>query len=396
MGRLPRSGNALTLCLVALFASSAANVMAAKSAAPDQKPEAPPAVEKVKWGEADGKEVDLYTLQNKNGLVAKVTNYGAILVELRTPDRDGKLGDIVVGYDNLADFIKKTPYFGATVGRVCNRISGAQFELDGKTYKLAANNGPNSLHGGNKGWDKVVWDAEPMKTKDGQAVKLTYLSKDGEEGYPGNVKVTTIYTLTNDNQLRVEMSATTDQATPLNMCHHTYWNLHGQPEGGPTGDILDHELTLHADKFTPGLPPDGTVKPVAGTPFDFRKPKPIGQDLKAAGSPGMDAPIGYDQNWIVNGSPNKLRPVAKVHDPKTGRVLAVESNQPGVQFYSGIFMDGKTKGKGQVHNQYTGLCIETQKFPNSINVPAWKKEVVLRPGQTYKQVITHKFSADKK
>jgi len=351
-------------------------------------------IEKVKWGEADGKEVDLYTLRNKNGLIAKVTNYGGILVELHAPDKKGKLGDIVVGYDNLADYIKKTPYFGATVGRVCNRISNAQFELDGKTYKLAANNGTNSLHGGNKGWDKVVWEAETMETPEGPAVKFSYLSKDGDEGYPGNVHATSTYTLTNDNALRVEMGATTDKATPLNMCHHTYWNLHADPPSGPAGDILDHELTIHADKFTPGLPPDGTVKPVAGTPFDFTKPKPIGRDLKAAGSPGAGAPIGYDENWIVNGDPNALRPVATVKDPKSGRVLTVEANQPGVQFYSGIFMDGSTKGKGRVHAQYTGMCLEAQKFPNSINVPAWRKDVILRPGQTYKHIISHKFSAE--
>lgn len=389
MRRTVRSAHGLVVWLSVLLAASAAEAKAKKEIPPAGK-----RIERVKWGEADGKEVDLYTLENKHGLVAKVSSYGGILVEMRTPDRDGKIGDIVVGYRDLADFIKKTPYFGATVGRVCNRIANAQFELDGKVYKLAANNGPNTLHGGVKGWDKVVWDAQAIETPEGPSVKLSYLSKDGEEGFPGNVKATTTYTLTNDDQLRVEMTATTDKATPINMCHHTYWNLHASADGGPTGDILDHELTLHADKYTPGLPPDGVVKPVAGTPFDFTKPKPIGRDLKAAGSPGMNAPIGYDENWIVNGDPNALRPVGRVKDPQSGRVLAVESNQPGVQFYSGIFMDGSTKGKGRVHSQYTGMCLEAQKFPNAINVPAWKKDVVLRPGQTYKHVIVHKFSAE--
>lgn len=383
-----------TLRLRMSLAVFVAGTLAAGAAMAKGKQDAAKPVDKVKWGEADGKQVDLYTLKNKNGLIAKITNYGAIVVEVRTPDKKGKLGDIVVGYDNLAAFIKKTPYFGATVGRVCNRIANAQFELDGKTYKLAANNGPHSLHGGTKGWDKVVWDAEAIESADGPAVKLTYLSKDGEEGYPGNVNATTVYTLTEDNQLRVEMTATTDKPTPLNMCHHTYWNLHAAPKGGPTGDIRDHELTLFADKYTPGLPPDGTVKPVADTPFDFTKPKPIGRDLKAAGSPGMDAPIGYDSNWIVNGTPNELRPVAKLKDPKSGRVMTVDANQPGVQFYSGIFMDGSTKGKGRTHAQYTGLCLEAQKFPNAINIPAWKKDVVVRPGETYKHVITHKFSVE--
>src|SRR4051812_4000522 len=219
------------------------------------------AIDKTKWGEADGKEVDLYTLTNKHGLVAKISNYGAIITELWTPDRKGKMGDVVFGYESLAEYQKKTPYFGATVGRVGNRIANAKFELDGKTYKLAANNGPHHLHGGNKGWDKVVWDAEPQETAAGPALKLTYVSKDGEEGYPGTVTATTVYTLTNDNELKVEMSATTDKATPLNMVHHTYWNLHG----GTEGDIQDELLTLNADKYTPGMPPDGKIAPVAGT-----------------------------------------------------------------------------------------------------------------------------------
>lgn len=347
-------------------------------------------IQKMKWGEADGKEVDLYILANKKGLVAKVTNYGAIVVGLDVPDRKGKMGDVVVGYDNLADFVSKTLYFGATVGRVGNRIANARFELDGNTYKLAANNGPHHLHGGQKGWDKVVWDAEAMATWNGPAVKLTYVSKDGEEGYPGTVKAATTYTLTNDNELRVAMEATTDKATPINMVHHTYWNLHG----GSEEDIQNHELTLYADKYTPGMPPQGTVLAVAGTPFDFTKPKPIGRDLKTAGSPGAGAPIGYDSNWIVNGDPGTLRPVAKLKEPKSGRVMTVEANQPGVQFYSGIFMDGSTKGKGRVHTQYGGLCIETQKFPNSINVPAWKKDAVLTPGQTYRHVMIYKFTTE--
>jgi len=345
---------------------------------------------KANWGEADGKEVELYTLTNKNGLVAKITNYGAILVALDVPDRNGKMGDVVVGYDNLADFVKKSLHFGATVGRVGNRIANARFELDGKTYKLVANSGSNHLHGGQKGWDKVVWDGEVVETSNDPAVKLAYVSKDGEEGYPGTVKATTTYTLTNDNELRVEMEATTDKATPINMVNHTYWNLHG----GPEEDIRDHELTLYADNYTPGMPPQGVVVPVAGTPFDFTKPKPIGRDLEAAGSQAVGAPIGYDSNWIVNGDPSTLRPVAKLRDPKSGRVMTVGANQPGVQFYSGTSMDGSTRGKGGTHTQYCALCIETQKFPNAINVPAWRKDAVLRPGQTYRHVMIHKFTIE--
>jgi len=390
MVRVHRSGFWMSAVGAAalLLAGAGETMLAAKTkkAAPD-KGAAKKAIEKVKWGEADGKEVDLYTLTNKNGLVAKISNYGAIISELHVPDAKGKMGDIVLGYDNLADYIKKTPYFGCTVGRVGNRIANAKFELEGKTYKLAANNGPHHLHGGNKGWDKNVWDAEPMETPAGPALKLTLTSKDGDEGYPGTVHATTVYTLTNENELRVEMSATTDKATPLNMVHHTYWNLHGDTES----DIQDEVLTIYADKYTPGMPPDGKIVPVAGTPFDFTKPKAIGKDLKAAGSPGMGAPIGYDSNWIVNGDPHAMRPVAKVEDPKTGRTMTVEADQPGVQFYAGIFMDGSTKGKGRTHTQYSAFCVETQKFPNSINVAAWKNEVVLRPGQTYKHVMVHKF-----
>ncbi len=349
------------------------------------------AIDQAKWGEVDGKEVSLYTLTNKNGLIAKITNYGAIVNELQVPDKKGKLGDIVFGYDNVADYVKKTPYFGATVGRICNRVAGAQFTLEGKTYKLAANNGPNNLHGGKKGWDKVIWTAEPQETPNGPALKLTYVSKDGEEGFPGTVTATTVYTLTNDNELKVDMSATTDKTTIVNMCHHSYFNLHGSTEG----DIQDHKLTLFADKYTPGLPPDGKVAPVAGTPFDFTKPKLIGKDLKAAGSPGMDAPIGYDSNWIVNGDPKKMRPVARLEDPKSGRVMTVDADQSGVQFYAGIFMDGTTKGKGRTHAQYSALCIETQQFPNAINVPAWKDQVILKPGQTYTHNMIHKFTTTK-
>jgi len=349
-------------------------------------------IQKATWGEVDGKLVDLYTLTNNNGLIAKVTNYGALVVELQVPDRDGRLGDVVLGYDKLADYLEKTPYFGATVGRVGNRIANAQFELAGKTYKLAANNAPHSLHGGARGWDKVVWDAQAIETPRGPALKLTYVSKDGEEGYPGTVTAVTTYTLTDKNELAIEEAATTDKTTIVNIVHHSYFNLHG----GTEGDVLDHVLTMFADRYTPGMPPDGKVVAVAGTPFDFRKPKPIGKDLTAAGSPGMGAPAGYDNNWVVNGSPDKLRPVARFEEPKSGRVMTVTSNQPGVQFYAGLFLDGSTKGKGRVHNQYTGLCFEPQKFPNAINVPAWKKQMILKPGQTYRNTMIYGFTIQKK
>ena len=292
----------------------------------------------------------------------------------------------MLGLDTLAEYQKNDPHLGSTVGRVGNRIANATFELDGKTYKLAANNGKHHLHGGIKGWDKHLWTAAPSETPDGPSLKLTLVSKDGDEGYPGTVTATTTYTLTNDNELRIEMSAITDKPTVVNMVHHTYWNL----TGATTGDIKDHVLTLYADQYTPGLPPDGKVLPVAGTPFDFTKGKPIGRDLMKTG----DKPPGYDSNWIVNGEPNALRPVARVSDPKSGRVMTIEANQPGAQLYTSNYMDGTTKGKGRVHTQHAAFCIETQKFPNSINVPAWKNEAILRPGQTYKHVMLVKFSAE--
>jgi aldose 1-epimerase len=296
------------------------------------------------------------------------------------------MGDVVLGWDTLADYQKNDPHLGSTVGRVGNRIANAKFELDGKTYKLAANNGVHHLHGGVKGWDKLNWTAAPSETPDGPSLKLTLVSKDGDEGYPGTVTATTTYTLTNDNELRIEMTATTDKPTIVNMVHHTYWNL----SGDTTGEIKQDVLTLYASQYTPGLPPDGKVLPVAGTPFDFTKGKPLGQDLMKTG----DKPPGFDSNWVVDGDAHALRPVAKVVDPKSGRVMTLAANQPGVQLYTSNYMDGKTKGKGRVHAQHSAFCLETQKFPNSINVPAWKNEEVLRPGQTYKHVMLLKFSTE--
>jgi aldose 1-epimerase len=359
--------------------------------APAAEPAKPSPIAKASWGTVDGKEVNLYTLTNANGLTMKVTNYGGIITELWVPDKAGKKVDVVLGYDKLDDYTKNNPYFGAIIGRVANRIKDAKFKLEGKDYKLEANNGKNSLHGGKKGWDKVVWDAETMDTPDGPSIKLTYTSKDGEEGYPGTVKATNVYTWTNKNELKVEMSATTDKTTIVNMAHHSYWNLAGHD----SGSILEHEVTINADKYTPGDPltlvVGGQIKPVKGTPWDFTKAKPIGKDLKAAGG----KPTGFDANWIVNGDPHTMREAVRFKDPKSGRVMVVEGDQPGVQFYSGNFLDGSIKGKGGVtYNQYQAICVETQKFPNSVNVPAWQKEVILKPGDTYKSTMVHKFSAE--
>src|SRR5262245_19521115 len=343
-------------------------------------------IEKASYGTVDGKPVDIYTLTNTKGAVAKITNYGAIVTELHMPDKAGKMADVVWGFDNVDDYVKKSPYFGAIVGRVANRIKNATFTLDGKEYKLNANNAPHHLHGGKKGWDKVIWEAEPKETKDGPSLKLTHVSKDGEENYPGTVTATATYTLTNDNELKIEMSATTDKTTLINMAHHSYWNLAGN------GTILDHELTIPADKWTPSvdLVPDGKVLPVKGTPMDFTVAKPIGRDLKAVGG----KPVGYDHNWVVNGEPHVMRLMAKLKDPKSGRVMTITADQPGLQFYSGNFMDGTTKGKGVTHVQYSALCLESQKFPNSVNIPAWREEVILKPGQTYKHTMIHKFTTE--
>jgi aldose 1-epimerase len=370
----------------------------AAAAAPSSEPataavKPAPAVAKADWGTVDGKTVQLYTLTNKNGLQMKVSNYGTIVTELHVPDRNGKLADVVLGYDTVDEYVKATPYFGATVGRIANRIKNAEFKLDGKSYKLYANNGPHNLHGGKKGWDKVIWDAEPRETPSGPEIHFKYTSKDGEEGFPGTVNASVVYALNDKNEFVVTMEATTDKPTIVNMAHHTYWNLGGQG----SGTIKDHELTLFADQFTPSAPvpngdpvPDGTVKPVKGTPYDFTVAKPIGKDLEAVGG----KPIGFDHNWIVNGEPNKLRPNARVKDPKSGRVLTLEADQPGIQFYSGKFLDGSNQGKGSTYHQYDGFCLETQKFPNAINVPAWKDQVILKPGQTYRHVMVHRFSVE--
>jgi aldose 1-epimerase len=372
-------------------AAPAPSAAGANSTAAGEKtlPAAPAAIQKAPFGKHEDKDVELYTLTNKNGLVLKATNYGATVTELFVPDRQGKLADVVLGFDNLAGYETGGAFFGATVGRVANRIRGAKFLLDGKTIQLVASDPPHSLHGGKKGWDKVVWSAETLESPEGPAVVFTYVSKDGEEGYPGSVTARTTYTLTHQNEFKVVMEATTDKPTLVNMAHHSYWNL----AGFAAGTILEHELTLFADNYTPGDPivPTGAVKPVKGTPYDFTTAKAVGRDLSATGS----KPPGYDNNWLVNGDPHALRPVARLRDPKSGRVLTLEADQPGVQLYTGNYLDGKTPSKGgRSPAQYGALCLETQKVPNSINVPAWKNEVILRPGQAYKHVMIHRFSAE--
>ena len=340
------------------------------------------------FGTVDGQEVSLYTLRNAKGLVLKVSNYGAAVIELDLPDRNGKMADVVGGFESFEPYTLATnPHFGGVVGRVANRIKHAEFELDGKKYKLADNDHGNSLHGGNKGFDRVVWSAQPSQSAGGVALQLSYSSKSGEENYPGKLDVTVTYTLNDDDELRIEMKASTDQTTIVNLAQHTYWNL----AGVGSGTIRNHELTLYADQYTPGDPvPNGTTKGVTGTPFDFTTAKLIGKDLDATGG----KPIGYDHNYVVRGNPSQLRPVAKVKEPTSGRVMTLSADQPGVQFYTGNFMDGSLKGKGTTYQQYAMLCLETQRFPNSINVPAWREQVILKPGQPYTHTMVETFTTE--
>jgi len=340
---------------------------------------------------ADGESVDLYTLTNANGLVAKVTNYGAILTQLLVPDRNGNFGDVVQGYDTLDGYIQDTSYFGSIVGRVGNRIAKGKFTLDGKEYTLAKNEKDvNHLHGGDVGFNKVVWDSSEVRKADAVGVKLTYLSKDGEEGYPGNFTCTVFYTLTNNDELRIDYEATTDKPTVHNVTHHGYFNLAGQGSGA----ILSHELTIDADNITPvdkDLIPTGKLMPVAGTPFDFNKATAIGarinqddQQLKFGG--------GYDHNWALNNSDGSYAKVGSLYDSGSGRVMDIYTTEPGLQFYSGNFLDGTSTGKGgKVYEHRYALCLETQHFPDSANQPEFPS-VVLRPGETYKSTTAFKFS----
>jgi aldose 1-epimerase len=372
-----------------------------RSRAPGRAAGGKEGVQKMAFGKTpDGKAVNMYVLTNTNGMKARIITYGATLTELDVPDRDGKLADVVLGFDTLAGYVKGHPYFGSTVGRVANRIAGGKFTLNGKEYKLAKNNGPNTLHGGHKGFDKVVWQAEPVGTADGEAVRFRYRSPDGEEGYPGRLDVEVTYTLTDKNELQIDYSATTNRATPVNLTNHSYFNLAGVRGGdgaerSAPGTILDHELTINADRYTPvdeTLIPTGEIKPVKGTPLDFTKPEKIGARIdELKGEPG-----GYDHNYVLNGwqpEGKKLSLAARVRDPKSGRVMEVLTTEPGVQLYTGNFLDGTVKGKGGVnYRKHQALCLETQHFPDSVhhaNFPS----VILKPGQTYEQTTVYKFSA---
>ena len=345
---------------------------------------------KQPWGNADGKDVFLFTLANQAGMQVKITNFGATVVSLMAPDRAGKMADVVLGYDSLDGYkTKEDPYFGAIVGRYGNRIAKGTFHLNGKEYKLAINNPPNTLHGGNKGFDKRVWE---IKDAAGDHVIFHYLSPDGEEGYPGNLDVTVKYTLTSANELKIEYTATTDKATVLNLTNHSYFNLAGQGNG----DILQQVAWISADLFTPvdeNLIPTGELKKVAGTPFDFVKPTPIGSRIGDKDQQ-LQYGRGYDHNFVLR-DPGKLRLVARVADRDSGRLLAVYTDQPGLQFYTGNFLDGTIKGKGgKVYNYRNAFCLETQHFPDSPNHANFPS-TVLKPGQTFHSTTIFKFESGK-
>lgn len=349
-------------------------------------------VTKTPFGKtADGQAVDLYTLTNHNGMSLSVMNYGGIVVRLTTPDKQGRSADIVLGFDSLSGYQAGSPYFGAIVGRYGNRIAKGRFKLDGTEYKLAVNNGANALHGGIKGFDKVWWNIEDISSAAGAAVKLTYQSKDGEEGYPGTLQVEVTYTLTDQNEWKIAYKATTDKKTVVNITQHTYFNL----TGDAAKDILGHELTLNADKFLPvdkGLIPTGELKPVAGTPFDFTKPAAIGSRIGDKDAQ-LQAGNGYDHCWAVTGADGSLRAIASVYEPTTGRTLEVLTTEPGVQFYTGNFLDGTKVGKGGIPYAFRhGFCLETEHFPDSPNQPAFPT-VVLEPGKTYETTTVYKFGA---
>jgi len=344
-----------------------------------------PGITSKDWGETDGKKVQLFSLTNKNGVTVDITNYGGIVTSWVTPDKHGNKSSVVIGMNTLDEYLKKPPYFGAIIGRYGNRIGDAKFKLDGKTYTLAANNGKNNLHGGNKGFDKVVWDAA---TTDGTtpSLTLTYLSKDGEEGFPGNLKVTVVYTLTDAGELNIEYTAETDKATPVNLTNHSYFNLTGSTEN----TILNHNLMIDADHYTPvdtTLIPTGEIKAVKGTAFDFTKPEAIGARIDSV-------PGGYDHNFVLNRKDSSLQLVAVLSDTLSGRKLEVFTTEPGLQFYSGNFLNGTFVSGGKPVNLRTALCLETQHFPDSPNKPKFPG-TILQPGQKYHTVTKYKVSVEK-
>jgi aldose 1-epimerase len=336
-----------------------------------------------------GEHVDVFTITNAHGMEVRAMTYGGIIVSLKVPDRTGRAGDVVLGYDSLAGYLKTTPYFGAIIGRYGNRIGHAQFTLDGTTYHVPANNGVNSLHGGTVGFDKVVWDAEPFWGDSGVGVAFTYTSPDGDQGYPGKLEARVTYTLTDRNELVVDYHATTDKATPVNLTQHSYFNL----AGDGSGDILGQVLAIDADRYTPvdsTLIPTGVIAPVAGTPFDFTAATAIGARI-AQDDEQLRRGRGYDHNFVLTRNGPGLAHAARAYDPVSGRTLDVSTTEPGIQFYSGNFLDGTITGKaGHVYAHRNGFCLETQHFPDSPNQPGFPS-TILRPGEEYRSRTVFRF-----
>jgi len=355
---------------------------------PNEQPRA--SVTRATFGQLpDGTQVESFTLTNQNGVEVRAITYGGIITSLRVPDRNGRFADVVLGYDDLAGYLTETPYFGAIVGRYGNRIAYGRFTLDGNSYSLATNNGPNHLHGGIKGFDKVVWAAEPFERADDVGVVFSYTSPDGEEGYPGNLAVQVTYALTNRNELSFEYYAVTDKPTPVNLTQHSYFNL----AGDGSGDILDHRLTIYAGYFTPvdsTLIPSGAIAPVTGTPFDFRSATEIGARIEQD-EEQLRYGQGYDHNFVLDRADSALAHAAQVYEPETGRLMAVYTTEPGVQFYTGNFLDGSITGKaGHVYQRRYGFCLETQHFPDSPNQPEFPA-TILRPGAEYRSRTEYVF-----
>jgi aldose 1-epimerase len=377
----------VVLALLAAQAGTATPVPQTASSKESRKA----AVTRGQFGRTAGGElVELFTLTNAGGVELRVITYGGIIVSLRVPDREGRLGDVVLGHDDLEGYVQSTSHFGSIVGRYANRIAKGRFTLDGKTYDLAKNNGANHLHGGTRGFDRVVWAAAPSEGKDGAGIVLSYMSPDGEEGYPGTLKTRVTYTLTDRNELIFDYSATTDKPTLVNLTQHSYFNLAG--EGAR--DVLSHEMQIFADRYTPvddTMIPTGVLAPVQGTPFDFRTPTAIGARIDQKDEQ-LARGRGYDHNYVLAGSAGGLARAARVSEPTTGRVMEVETSEPGVQFYTANFLDGTAKGKsGHVYGRRSAFCLETEHYPDSPNQPSFPS-AVLRPGQEYRSKTVLRFS----
>ncbi len=353
-----------------------------------------PSISKSHFGKTPGgQDADLFTLTNSNGVSVKISNYGGIITHLFVPDKNGTLEDVVLGFDSLQSYIDGHPFFGALVGRYGNRIAKGKFTLDGQTYTLHVNNGPNALHGGKVGFDKVVWDAKEIKGDSAVGLELTYLSKDMEEGYPGNLRVKVTYTLDNHNEIRIDYEATTDKPTVVNLTNHSYFNLTGLKR-----DILAHEVTINADTLVAvddQLIPTGELIPVAGTPLDFTTPHAVGERIDDTTDVQVKYGGGYDHCWVLRkNNDGSLPQIASVYEPESGRLMEVFSTEPGVQFYTGNFLDGDVKGKGVTYTKRYGLCLETEHFPDSPNQPRFPT-TVLRPGETYQTSTSYRFSVKK-